>query len=515
MLEKIAKTTLLLMLGAAPAFALIPPTRAYPKGAYAATTEPQELQYIESGMAAFEKRLELIESAQQSIDIEYYLFQTDSAGRLFTQALMRKADQEAAAGHREFQIRILIDRSFVSHNLNDYEATVLSRHGIKVRYYNAKTSFNLKKDNQRNHKKLLLIDGGTSQGVGLMGGRNMGAGFYSLSSDNINFVDRDVVVRGSITQDMRQSFEIFWNSSLATPSQKMQPPNIQDYGFESEREARERQMDSSVDRDHYRAYLRALRTYQKEMTRALTLEEPTPDDQKNLARIRSLGPAALAQEATGTCPETYFLSDLPGYGPNKHVIYNEVKNFIAHTQHELLIETPFLVVEHGDTTLADAARRGVSVNILTNSLHSSDQAAVEVVLYRRLHLLTEPGAQLSVFLGEPPANQIFSAPAAGDNPWEIHGKSAVYDDDTSMVGSFNFDPRSENVNSEMVLICKGNRDLAQSVKAGITQTLSQSVLLDKNGDPVSGEPRYFHVSLGKRLAYYLLYPFAGLFDFWL
>ena len=100
------------------------------------STAPHRLTHFDQGAASFHRRLELIQSARKSIELEFFIYDVDEAARLLTQALMRKAREGV-------QVRILVDFSAPVFELKPAYAQVLGEAGVKVRYYNTSAVFRL------------------------------------------------------------------------------------------------------------------------------------------------------------------------------------------------------------------------------------------------------------------------------------------------------------------------------------------------------------------------------------
>src|SRR5215510_8174602 len=185
------------------------------KSLEAHSTAPHRLTHFDQGAASFQRRLELIESAKQSIALEFFIYNVDDAARLLTQALMKKAREGV-------QVRILVDFSAPVFELKPAYARVLGEAGVKVRYYNTSAVYRLISIQHRSHRKLLIIDGDTV----LAGGRNIGNDYFDLS-DHYNFLDSDFEVSGPIVKTVLESFDVYWNSHLSTDPAPDSSPNAE------------------------------------------------------------------------------------------------------------------------------------------------------------------------------------------------------------------------------------------------------------------------------------------------
>src|SRR6187401_1652748 len=176
------------------------------------STAPHRITHFDQGAASFQRRLELIAAARTSIALEFFIYDVDDASRLLTQALIRRAREGV-------QVRILVDFSAPVFKLKPAYARLLGEAGVKVRYYNTSAVYRLVSIQHRSHRKLLIIDGETV----LTGGRNIGNDYFDLS-DDYNFLDSDLEVTGPIVKTVQESFDVYWNSHLATePAFESQP----------------------------------------------------------------------------------------------------------------------------------------------------------------------------------------------------------------------------------------------------------------------------------------------------
>src|SRR3954469_12821268 len=173
------------------------------------------ITHFDQGAASFERRLELIAAARQSIALEFFIYDVDDASRLLTQALIRKAREGV-------QVRILVDFSAPVFQLKPAYARLLGEAGVKVRYYNTSAVYRLVSSQHRSHRKLLIVDDETV----LTGGRNIANDYFDLS-DHYNFLDSDLEVSGPIVKTVLQSFDVYWNSRLATEPAPDPTPNAE------------------------------------------------------------------------------------------------------------------------------------------------------------------------------------------------------------------------------------------------------------------------------------------------
>jgi putative cardiolipin synthase len=113
------------------------------------------------------------------------------------------------------------------------------------------------------------------------------------------------------------------------------------------------------------------------------------------------------------------------------------------------------------------ARRGVKISVLTNSLAATDVVAVHGAYAKYRKPLLESGVALYELRPE----IIRDGPSLfGSRGASLHTKAFTVDDETGFVGSFNFDPRSASLNTEMGVIFKDPRLVAQMQTIFLAQT---------------------------------------------
>lgn len=169
----------------------------------------------ESGWDALAQRLALVESAEHTIDIQYYIWNSDESGRYLASRLLAAAD-------RGVKVRVMLDDI----NLNEREGllSALDAHqNVEIRIFNptpTRRGFSkwlsflgdFSRLNRRMHNKSFTVDGTLS----VVGGRNIGDEYFDLS-DEINFRDRDVLVMGSVVTTIQTSFIEYWDSRWSYP----------------------------------------------------------------------------------------------------------------------------------------------------------------------------------------------------------------------------------------------------------------------------------------------------------
>jgi cardiolipin synthase C len=385
---------------------------------------------IPSGMDAFLSRYFLIEAADRTLDLQYYMFHDDTTGMLLMERII-------AAANRGVRVRLLFDDwNIAGEDFSDFSLSMFSAHpNIKVRVFNPfggdrssalsrlfQSAFGDKRLQRRMHNKVFVAD----NTVAIVGSRNLGNEYFDASS-NVNFSDLDMLMTGPITEQVSTAFDEYWNSEVTVPIEAIvsSKPGIDDLkeGQRILQANRERVKDSE--------YAKALK------------------ESDLLSRL-------IAGNVPVVWAEAVFLWDRPikvksssKQDPSAYLA-PRLNTFAQGARSEVLMMSPYLVPGMvGLQRIKEYRDRGVKIKILTNSLASNDVKAAHggYANYRKEML------RLGVELYE-------MKPTAGDSPKEhprkvdssskgaLHAKTYIVDRELVFVGSFNFDSRSRTLNTE-------------------------------------------------------------------
>ena len=412
----------------------------------AANSGRSAFRIINVGVDGFLMRLEMINAAERTLDLQYFIFRGDESGRLIREALVRAAD-------RGVRVRVLVDDGDTAPG--DEQLLAMSGHGaLEVRVFNPfayrghnklirDTEFVLRHGrlDYRMHNKMLIADGA----IGLVGGRNVGDQYFEIDPAS-QFADDDVFAGGPIMRDVSAKFDEFWNSALAIPAEALSrghPP-----GEESTASERER------------------------ADQAEKLKKAGFDYEDKLAHGEPFA-GVLNGQLSLVWASAQFVGDSPdkksviaGAEPGS-LMYKPLAEAVTQVETELLIVSPYFVPTKGEVRLVEERRdRGVDVRVLTNSLESApDLAAHSGYVHQRAILLTdgvkfyEVRARLGSTRGSGESARI-----ARFGNYALHAKLYVFDRRKVYIGSMNFDQRSRRLNTEMGLIID-NADLSQQVAA--------------------------------------------------
>lgn len=389
---------------------------------------------LESAEEALLARAWLADHAERSIEVQYFIWSTDNIGILAAEALLRAAE-------RGVRVRVIVDALLL--DAPDRSLLALARHPkVEVRIYNPRRFWSVLTDfrglNQRMHDKTLVVDGK----VAITGGRNMAAEYYDYNHE-YNFRDRDVLLLGKVAGDVRASFERFWASELSVPVEDLYA------GLALDAEAT-----AAVYRDLH-AYARDPANFAPEVRGAIAA---TPEAFPRIA-------AAIAWGAVE------FIADRPGKNEARGLggggeTTAALARLVTGARRSVVIQSPYLVLSDAALEVfRDLRKRGVGVRVSTNSLASTDNVqAFSGYRNQRRELLA---MGLQVFEYRPDAQvQRLAAPKAKAPVFALHAKTLVVDSQAVYIGTFNLDPRSENLNTEVGVILRDAR-LARAVEAAI------------------------------------------------
>lgn len=485
-----ALSSLLILLSCA-GCASLPPGSSYPKHPSFALTEPDTTRFgrqfadaarehegksafrlINVGVDGFLTRLEMINAAERTLDLQYYIFRGDETGRLLSDALVRAAD-------RGVRVRVLVDDGETVPG--DEQLLALSGHGaIEIRVFNpwkyrGHNSFvrgveflvRHRRLDYRMHNKLFIADGS----MALTGGRNVGDQYFQIDPDS-QFADDDVLVAGPLTQQLSQEFDDYWNSALAIPAEAL---------------ARRGKPGSSSAHDGREGRRKA---------RAQKVKSAGFDYAGKLA-----GGEPLAGILDGRLPVVWANAQVVCDSPDKKrdvaagrvgsLMYKPVADAVAQTRSELLLVTPYFVPSRQELQLLESrGREGARIRVLTNSLESAPELAAQSgYMHYRVQLLRN-GVELHEVRALPgnARGTGESARLARYGNYALHGKLFVFDRERLYIGSMNFDLRSLRLNTELGLLIDSSdlaRQMASRFEAMAREENSYTVALRSDGAPQS------------------------------
>jgi len=392
---------------------------------------------------AFAARAVLAAAADKSLDVQYYIWNNDPAGYLLFEALWQAAE-------RGVRVRLLLDDNNTAGMASTLGA--LDAHpNIELRLYNPFVQRGARalgyltdfaRLNRRMHNKSFTAD----NQVTVVGGRNIGDEYFGMGSGMV-FADMDVLAVGPAVGEVSSAFDLFWNSDSAYPAASLlDAPDAQSAAELQARFAAVRAQPQSV------AYLQAVRTTQV----VRDLLAGTLNIEWARARL-------VHDDPTKTLDTTKRVDAL---------LFPDLVRAMGQPRKSLDLVSPYFVPGEGGTqALASLAGRGVAVRILTNSLAASDVGVVHAGYAKRRFELLRAGVRLYEL--KPTAGEALPDSRTGMGSGSssgLHAKTFAVDRERIFVGSFNFDPRSALLNTEMGLVIDSAvlaRGLAESFDTDI------------------------------------------------
>jgi cardiolipin synthase C len=405
--------------------------------AAAAGAHPQEsgFRIFSVGVDGLLLRLELIEQARRSLDLQYYIFHGDESGSLITAALGR-------AAARGVRVRILVDDA--ESLAGDERLFGLAGHdNVSIRIFNpwryrghslllrgVEFAFSRGRLDYRMHNKLFIVDGT----IALIGGRNIGDQYFQTDPQS-QFADDDVFATGVVVPELADVFERFWQAHLAIPVQALLPSN-----------------ETGNKAAHH--LLRRKIVPQKAATAGFDYQ----------AKLASGEP--LASLLSGAAPLSWAPAELACDSPDKglktargervrSLEFPPVAAAIRATGSELEVVTPYLVPTPGELRLLEEPREPPRrVRILTTSLEANNDALAQARYMRYRAPLLAAGVQLYELRARPEGSRGTgqSKKLSRYGNYSLHAKLLVFDRSGVFVGSMNLDQRSRRLNTEDGLV---------------------------------------------------------------
>lgn len=426
---------------------------------------------LEDGSNSMVARAWLSEYAEKTINIQYFIFSTDNIGLIACDYIVRAAD-------RGVKVRILVDDIMVDAELQDI-LTLNSHKNISIKIYNPgvnlgknifdkikKITTDFRSANQRMHNKTFIVD----DKVVITGGRNIADEYFDYDHE-YNFRDRDVLLLGKETSKVKNSFNEFWNNALSVNITDLTDETIK---LKNDPDKFKQLHEYACNPDNFWPQIR-------ERIEKLPSTFKLIKDSGDLVWLDKVN---FVSDTPGKNNE---ISSLGGGGTSTSFLMNLVKN----AKLSIDIQTPYLITtELSQNLFKEAVKRGVKTRILTNSLASTDnveafssyqssrsellKTGVEIYEFR-----PDAAVRVKIMTGEL-QEKLNYKPIFG-----LHAKSMVIDGITTVIGTFNLDPRSANLNTECMVIVHSKK-IASNVLKGIEEEFkpenSWRTTLDYNPD---------------------------------
>ncbi len=407
------------------------------------------------GIDALAIRLLLAERAEQTIDAQYYLLKSGITGRAFVLSLLRAAD-------RGVRVRLLLDDMFTG----GYDAGMVgldSHPNIEIRIFNpfarrsarfmdGVTSFS--RINRRMHNKSFTVD----NQITLIGGRNIADEYFGARED-AKFGDLDVLAIGPVVQDVSIMFDSYWNHERSMPTGAF--ADVPD--------------DPAA-----------------ELQRQRELLEVSRQEVSGTIYAEAVGDQVLEYVESDTSAFIWAPYTLAVDSPDKSIkskaeeaasITTPLREALLSAERELLIISPYFVpMKDGIEFLADLRAKGVDVTVITNSLAANNQAAVHGGYAPSRKPLLKAGVRIFEVRADADVSGAEIVAASGAKA-TLHTKAFIVDRAQVFIGSFNFDPRSARINTELGVVINSpeiSSALAVEIDTNVAAQTFEVFLNDKN-----------------------------------
>ncbi|WP_211252059.1 phospholipase D-like domain-containing protein [Vibrio rhizosphaerae] len=409
---------------------------------------------LEQGTEAMMSRAWLAERAEKSIDVQYFIFSIDNIGLIATDYLVRAAE-------RGVKVRVLVDDIMLE--ARGDELLMLAAHkNIEIKIYNPNANVgknivdkltSLVTDfhglNQRMHNKVFLVD----QQIVITGGRNIADEYFGFDHA-YNFRDRDVFLAGQAVHSVQASFDQYWQSDLSVPVEGL--IGGQPYSENPE--------------------FSRLHSY------ACNPENFNPEIREEIEQVPETFNHLMKEGKFLFIDHVEYIADIPGKNDRKHflgggsITQDKLVELAEKATDSIVIQTPYLITTKRDRAfLRQLVDKGVKIKILTNSLASNDNLEAFSGYQRNRGALLDTGVEVYEFrpdakvrqrvMSEHMYKRLPSIPVFG-----LHAKTMTIDDHITVIGTYNFDPRSANLNTESMTVIH-SPEITHDVKASMLKEM--------------------------------------------
>ncbi len=383
---------------------------------------------LADGRDALAARILLARAAEETIDVQYYIWQMDTTGWILL-------DELRAAAERGVRVRLLLDDNGIP-GLDNVLADLDAMENVEVRIFNPfvmrtpkllNYAFDFFRLNRRMHNKSMTVDGVAT----VIGGRNIGDIYFAYGEGTAYF-DLDVLAVGPAATDVSNNFDTYWTSGSVYEAADILPAS--EDGLEELASAAAAARDSALGTEYSEAVA----------------------DAPVLSR-------ALAGENVMEWVAVTLVSDDPAKGlgeaEDEALLIGQLPGLLAEPAESVDLVSAYLIPgERGTELFEDYLADGVRVRLVTNSLEATDVNVVHSAWMGYRNRLVRAGAEVMELRAqpdlpdEPSQTQIFTGSQSS-----LHAKTFAIDGERIFIGSFNFDPRSASLNTEMGFLVESPR----------------------------------------------------------
>ncbi len=415
---------------------------------------------IVTGANAFASRSILTGMATRNIDAQYYIWHDDQAGQLLLKDLWEAAE-------RGVIVRLLLDDFNNNAQFDQHLLRFASHPNIAVRIINPlmhrkfqTLNFvtGLPRINRRMHNKSMTFD----RQITIIGGRNIGNEYLSNDKSS-QFADLDVLLIGKVVADIDNSFSSYWSAPISFDIETL--VTLEDDG-----------------NPEFLASLDKLNADEKNSERSsLSVYKSAIEDS-------SIDTDLLNKRVPFRWTDMQFLSDdvgkLTKTAPVQSNLVHQLRTLLGRPSKKLtIISSYFVPTKDGVDTLVKLAESGIDIKILTNSFDATDVTAVHSGYSQWRPKMLRAGIKIyelkSTASEEKRENKLWKARSQSST--SLHAKTFAVDDHQVFIGSYNVDPRSANINTEMGVIINDDelaRQLHQALGDNLLNQAYEVKLID-------------------------------------
>ena len=418
---------------------------------------------IVTGANAFASRSILTNMATRNIDAQYYIWHNDQAGQLMLKDLWDAAE-------RGVIVRLLLDDFNNSAKFDQHLLRFASHPNIAVRIinplmYRKFQTLNfvtgLPRINRRMHNKSMIFD----KQITIIGGRNIGDEYLS-NDKNSQFADLDVLLIGKVVADIDNSFASYWSAPISFDIQTL----------------------ATLDKGETTDFLEGLDQLRSDEKNS---SKSSLEVYKTAIEDSSIDTDLINKRVPFRWTNMQFLSDdvgkLTKTVPADTNLVHQLRTLLGSPSKRLtIISSYFVPTKDGVNTLVALAESGIEINILTNSFDATDVTAVHSGYSQWRPNLLRAGVKIyelkSTASEEKRENKLWKARSQSST--SLHAKAFAVDDYQVFIGSYNVDPRSANINTEMGVIINDD-ELAKQLHDALSDDLltqAYEVKLLENGN---------------------------------
>ncbi|RLA59996.1 MAG: hypothetical protein DRQ78_09955 [Epsilonproteobacteria bacterium] len=384
---------------------------------------------LEHPIDALAARLFIIDHAKSSLDVQYYIYEDDNIGKLFTAHLL-------LAAKRGVRVRLLLDDLSTAgkdENLQklalhpNVELRLFNPNKLRTSFRNLALLFNVNSLGKRMHNKSLIADGYAA----IIGGRNIGDVYFAATDETL-FLDYDVLSIGAVVPDISQAFDIYWNSEQAVPSSEVF--GVSKYTYED------------ISEELSLHLKQKLKVFQKSPF-GIAVSRSNFMKKVNHRKLQFI-----------VSEKVDFYYDDPSKvakdeNDNSTHISSQIRKDLTKLKSELTIVSPYFIPsDEMMKRIKTLRKKDVEVTILTNSLSSTDVFPVYAAYQDYIEVLVKMGVHLHELKANSFSKELQDKHFKKTPRLSLHTKMILLDQNRLAIGSANIDPRSDKLNTELFMV---------------------------------------------------------------